>query len=194
MKIIIPMAVLRAHEKIRAKSDIRYYLNGIFFRGDEVWSTDGHIAMWSEDNYNFLEDLGDGVIVQFGPIPAAKSIQSCVVDTETRIAYFFQVGIESREALDEVDMSSRFRVTDISIVDGRFPDINRVKAQAKVEAVENIGFSTRLLARTLDVSKALEQRFECATFTFHGKTSGAGVEIKSPNHTMNLIIMPMRID
>lgn len=117
MKFTVPAQIIRAAQSCQARSDVRYYLNGVCFHADgSIYGTNGHILFkgspvpYGHDGVYFTDDNDvpvTKIISIDGKIPA--SAQELTVDTETMIA--------------STEKGKVFKCTEI---DGSYPDCDRI--------------------------------------------------------------------
>lgn len=80
-----------------------------------------------------------------------------------------------------------------SLIDGRFPDIDRV-IQKETAPTEQIGFNAKYLADVEKLARLFNPKFEAVLFELNGNTSAAVANISAPTgETAKVIVMPMRI-
>ena len=179
MKIKLKRILLEGALIFQARKDVRYYLNGICVKSDgRVASTDGHRAFVATGHDN---KITEDVIIKFSK-PPVKSYGHVIADTESGIAEYFDFhGLRVGSGLCEV-------------VDGRFPDIDRVFPKEK-KAAESIAFNAKYLADVEKAAKLFNPHWESVVFDLNGNTSAAVANLKSPEgETAKIIVMPMRID
>ncbi|QQV88662.1 hypothetical protein [Kosakonia phage Kc166B] len=196
MILITSIKNLKAHNLTKAKTDVRYYLMGVCFTGSEIWSTNGHVAMRSSDKLNDL--LTKPVIVGLGRMTTVRGAETAVIDTDAGICYFIPQVIDKRADLDMIDYKAdRLDVCTASVIDGNFPDLNRVFPPENAEPgpVSVIGFNTEYLKLTSDVAKVLKLKHPYATINFQGDNTKAGIFIitEPAGTTHKIAIMPVRI-
>ena len=178
MKLKISRIMLESSRIFRAKADIRYYLNGVcFMPGGKLAATDGHrLFMGQHDN-----ELTENAIVSIEKAPH-KRYAYAVCDTDSGLVEFFN------------DSGSRVGVALCQLVDGRYPDVERVipKEQA---ACDRIGFNAGYLADVEKCAKLFNPKWPGVTFELTGNTNAEVATVKSPTgETAKIIVMPMRIE
>lgn len=179
MKLKICKTLLEAALVFHAKNDARYYLNGICFMPDgRIASTDGHRAFIGGKHENKLEE---NVIVSVSKSPT-KRYNHAIIDTKSGIVtYHFGHG----------DAMVGAGICDV--IDGRFPDIDRIIPKEKSPA-EEIGFNAKYLADVEKAAKLFNPKFEGVRFELNGNTSAAVANIGAPTgETAKVIVMPMRV-
>lgn len=177
MKLKISRIMLESTHIFRAKADIRYYLNGVcFMPGGKLAATDGHrLFMGQHDN-----ELTDNAIVSIEKAPH-KRYSYAVCDTDSGLVEFFN------------DSDARVGVALCQLIDGRYPDVERVipKEQA---ACDRIGFNAGYLADVEKCAKLFNPKWQGVTFDLNGNTSAAVCTVTSPDGaTGKIIVMPMRV-
>ncbi|WP_347254352.1 hypothetical protein [Leminorella grimontii] len=106
----IKSAMLRAALVCVAKDDPRYYLNGIHITSKYIEATNGHVALRLEHGINTRRNI----IIQFiGRIPARAET--------TELAFGKSLLATHYDANEQ-----RVGFTAIKLLDGRFPDMDRV--------------------------------------------------------------------
>ena len=178
MKLKISKIMLEASHIFRAKGDIRYYLNGVcFMPGGKLAATDGcRLFMGSHEN-----ELNENVIVSIEKSPV-KKYDYAICDTETGLVEFFS------------DSDVRVGVALCKLIDGRYPDVERVMPK-ETNAVDRIAFNPRYLADVEKCAKLFNSKWPCVTFELQGNDKAAVATVKSPtSETAKIIVMPMRIE
>lgn len=163
----------------QAKNDVRYYLNGVCFKVDgRVCSTDGHRAFVGG---KYDGKLKDDVILSITKSPT-KKYDYAEIDTDT--------GIVSYHA----DTTLRIGVGLCEVIDGRFPDIDRIIPKATT-ATDRICFNAKYLADVEKAAKLFNPRWSSVTFELNGSTGSIVAKLKSCfGEEAKIIVMPMRID
>lgn len=177
MKLKISKIMLESTHLFRAKADIRYYLNGVcFMPGGKLAATDGHrLFIGQHEN-----DLTENAIVSIEKAPH-KRYSYAVCDTDSGLVEFFN------------ESDSRVGVALCQLIDGRYPDVERVipKEQA---ACDRIGFNAGYLADVEKCAKLFNPKWQGVTFDLNGNTSAAVCTVTSPDGaTGKIIVMPMRV-
>lgn len=161
-----------------AKEDIRYYLNSVcFMPGGKLAATDGHrLFMGQHDN-----EIAENAIVSIEKAPH-KRYSYAVCDTDIGIVEFFN------------DYDARVGVALCQLIDGRYPDVDRVTPK-ETNAVDRIGFNAGYLADVEKCAKLFNPKWPGVTFELNGNTNAAVATVKSPTgETAKILVMPMRID
>jgi len=161
----------------QAKKDIRYYLNGICFAPDKkVYSTDGHRAFIGEHD----AELTENIIVS---IKGAKvlSFEKAEIDTDSGLVTYLD------------DHGVRVGVGLCDVVDGRYPDIERVISKFESNPTEEIGFNAGYLADIEKAAKLYNPKFCGIKIRPNGNTEASIVEFNSVFGNGTLVIMPMRL-
>ena len=178
MKLKISKIMLESTHLFRAKADIRYYLNGVcFMPGGKLAATDGNrLFMGQHDN-----ELAENAIVSIEKAPH-KRYSYAVCDTDSGLVEFFN------------DSDARVGVALCQLIDGRYPDVDRVM-QKETNAVDRIGFNAGYLADVEKCAKLFNPKWSSVTFELNGNKNAAVATVKSPTgETAKIIVMPMRIE
>lgn len=81
-----------------------------------------------------------------------------------------------------------------SIIDGKFPDIDRVIPK-ETSPTDRIGFNASYLADVEKVAKLFNPKWESVVFELNDHTNATVAKLKSYNgEDAKIIVMPMRID
>ena len=179
MKIKVSKILLESAMIFQAKNDVRYYLNGVCFKADgRVCSTDGHRAFVGDKHEGKLD--GD-LILSITKSPT-KKYDYAEIDTESGI-----VGYHS-------DTTIRVGVGLCEVIDGRFPDIDRIIPKES-SATDRIKFNASYLADVEKAAKLFNPKYSSVTFQLNGHTNAIVAILKSYNgEEAKIIVMPMRID
>lgn len=178
MKLKISKLLLEGALMFQAKNDVRYYLNGICFMPDgRVASTDGHRMFVGGKHDN---KLTDSVIVSVSKSPI-KRYDYAVLDTKTKMVTYH----------DDTELMVGAGIC--NIIDGRFPDIDRVIPK-ETKAAEEIGFNAGYLVDVEKVAKLFNPKFCGVKFELNGNTNAAVCCLNSPSgETAKIVVMPMRV-
>lgn len=179
MKIKLSKAVLESALIFQAKNDIRYYLNGVCLKTDgRVCSTDGHRAFIGSKHNGKLKD---DVILTISKSPTKKYD-------------YAEIDIEAGSITYHHDSTIQTGVGMVSLVDGRFPDIDRIIPK-ELSPCDRIGFNAGYLVDLEKAAKLFHPQFSSVIFEMNGSTNAASAKLKSPcGDTATIIIMPIRID
>lgn len=179
MKIKVSKILLESALIFQAKKDIRYYLNGICFKADgRVCSTDGHRAFVGGKHEG---ELDDDVILSVTKSPT-KAYDYAEIDTDEGIVSYYS------------DEGNRVGVGLCEVIDGRFPDIDRVIPK-ETSPTERIGFNAKYLSDVEKAAAIFNAKFECVIFDLNQSPNATVANLKSPfGETAKIIVMPMRID
>lgn len=179
MKIKVSKILLESALIFQAKKDIRYYLNGICFKADgRVCSTDGHRAFVGGKHEG---ELKEDVILSVTKSPT-KSYDYAIIDTDSGVVTYhnkhtIQVGVGM-----------------VSVVDGRFPDIDRIIPE-ETSATEKIWFNSSYLSDVEKAAKLFNPKYKFVLFELNGHTNATVAKLKSAHgDTASIIVMPMSID
>lgn len=178
MKLKISKLLLEGALMFQAKSDPRYYLKGICFMPDgRVAATDGHRAFIASKHEN---KLADNVIVSVSKSPL-KGYAYAALDTKAKIVTYH----------DDVDVMVGAGIC--SVVDGRYPDIDRIIPK-QTAPTEQIGFNAKYLADVEKLAKLFNPKWESVRFDLNGNTNAAVANIRAPSgESAKVIVMPMRL-
>jgi len=179
MKIKVSKILLESALIFQAKKDVRYYLNGICFKADgRVCSTDGHRAFVGGTHEG---ELAEDIILSFTK-PPTKSFNYVIIDTDTGIVSYH----------DAFDI--RVGVGLCEVIDGKFPDIDRVIPK-ETSPTDRIGFNASYLADVEKAAKLFNPKWSSVTLELNGNTGSSVAKLKSYNgEEAKIIVMPMRID
>ena len=173
----IPSKLLRAAMHCQAKSDIRYYLNGIHIKNNLVEATNGHVAV----RMTMAESCEKDVIVNIASTVPAKAVNTVLVIDDEPIAKHY----DKDEKL--------IAVSPASVIDGEYPEIDEV-IPSESKPVEEIGINTSYLGLWAKMFK----ESPAAKLTFNG--SNSAVKITSNNEILNeeygnplFVVMPARL-
>ena len=178
MKLKISKLLLEGALMFQAKNDVRYYLNGICFMPDgRVASTDGHRMFVGGKHDN---KLTDSVIVSVSKSPI-KRYDYAVLDTKTKMVTYH----------DDTELMVGAGIC--NIIDGRFPDIDRVIPK-ETKAADKIGFNAGYLVDIEKAAKLFNPKFSSVKFELNGNTNAAVCCLSAPSgETAKIVVMPVRL-
>lgn len=191
MKLKISKLLLEGALMFQAKNDARYYLNGICFMPDgRVSATDGHRLFVGGNHDNSIEE---SIIVSVTKSPT-KRYDIAELDTDTGIVTYNVTNNYANKDGSIEEILTLVGAGICKVIDGRFPDIDRVIPRQTAPA-EQIGFNAKYLADVEKCAKLFNPRFESVRFELNGNTNAAVANLSSPTgETAKIIVMPMRID
>jgi hypothetical protein len=172
---------VRAAMLFAAKNDVRYYLNGIFLdhRGYIV-ATDGHTMIRIENDE--CKRLTKSLIIGIrGAKLPAKSMLVELVSSDYK-GGFVRFG---RCSIGDIEDARVFEV-----IDGNYPDIDRVIPRSPLAAIERIVINPKYIARVGDAQTILiGSRVTSAEFKFRGNDNAIEVDI-AYDIKAKIILMP----
>lgn len=187
-KFTLPAAVLRAATVCLAKRDVRYYLGGIHVNNERVTGTNGHVAFvnftekWADEFKNEFPD--DGLILDIeGTIPVKAHYSEFTLTSEA-------IGIcEFKDHKFELVRRCVF-----TLIDGKYPNVDKILPKGKRERVLEIGFNTEYLSAIHKTFSCLSKRWTNVKLNFYGDHSGAVAINENSDYGKSMfIVMPMRL-
>lgn len=178
MLIKVSRTILESAVIFQAKHDARYYLGGICFKSDgRVCSTDGHrMFIGSKHSGELKEDI----VIKVSKSPV-RAYDHAIIDTESEIVSYF------------TESAVKVAVGKVSVVDGRFPDVDRVIPKER-NATDIIAFNAGYLTYIEKVAKNFNNKMNSVVFELNGNAGAAVAKFTSPfAETGMVIIMPMRV-
>ena len=178
MLIKVSRTILESAVIFQAKHDVRYYLGGICFKSDgRVCSTDGRrMFIGSKHSGELKED----VIIKVSKSPV-RAYDHAIIDTESEIVSYF-----TKSAV-------KVAVGVVSVVDGRFPDVDRAIPKER-HATDIIAFNAGYLADIEKGAKNFNNKMNSVVFELNGNADAAVAKFTSPfDETGMVIVMPMRV-
>lgn len=178
MILTVNKAALLSAMIFQAKNDIRYYMNGICFAPDKkLYATDGHRAFIGEHS---TEGVKNNVIIA---IKGAKftRFEKAEIDTDTGlVAYLDKHGNRVGSGLCDV-------------VDGPFPDVEKIISKFESKPTEEIGFNAGYLADIEKAAKLYNPTYCSIKIKPNGDAEASIVEFHSYFDKGTVAIMPMRL-
>lgn len=177
MILNISKAALLSAMIFQVHKDVRYYLNGICFAPNKkLYATDGHRAFIGE---HATEELSENIIITIKVAKFTK-FEKAEIDTELGlISYLDENGLRVGAGVCEV-------------VDGRFPDIERIISKFESKPTEEIAFNAGYLADIEKAAKLYSPNFCGIKIKPNGNTEASIVELNSAFDKGTVVIMPMR--
>ncbi|HGV9335236.1 TPA: hypothetical protein ACNOIO_002425 [Raoultella planticola] len=178
--MIIPSKLIRAALVCAAKNDVRYYLCGVHISPKYIEGTNGYVALRMEHGIRTKKNI----IVQFeGTVPAKAETTELVFNKEPIAIH--------RDLLQR-----RLSITGIKLLDGRFPDLERV-----IPKMMNLSVNPVIQAEYLSYPAKIfgrEEKFVPVQLRPSGEFDA--VRIQFNEHINNsygnpeLVVMPCRDD
>lgn len=178
MILSISKAALLSAMIFQAKNDVRYYLNGICFAPDnKLYATDGHRAFIGEHG---TDGVAENVIIA---IKGAKftNFEKAEIDTDAGLVSYLN------------EQGTRVGAGICEVVDGKFPDIERLITKFESNPTDEIGFNAGYLADIEKAAKLYNPRFCSVRIKPNGNTEASIVELYSAFGKGTVFIMPMRL-
>lgn len=193
MIIYAPVDALRAHQLTKGRQDVRYYLNALHFKGDEIQTSNGHVALSTRSA--LTEAPAEGLILNVSTPPTGRAYSTAVIDTEAGIVYWCAQMADKPQDLEGFDFRrQRLAVGTVDIVDARYPDLGRVIESAKnnSKAVTDVKVMAEYLGLVEKLGKKFGIKMPFVDLHFAGKDMPMRVEFKTPFGPSTMIIMPAR--
>ena len=193
MIIYAPVDALRAHQLTKGRQDVRYYLNALHFKGDEIQTSNGHVAL--STHHAITEAPEEGLILDISAPPTGRAYSTAVIDTEAGIVYWCAQMADKPKDLEGFDFRrQRLAVGTVDIVDARYPDLGRVIDSAKnnSKAVTDVKVMAEYLGLVEKLGKKFGVKMPFVDLHFAGKDMPIRVEFKTPFGPSTMIIMPAR--
>lgn len=178
----IDARALKAAMVTVAKDDVRYYLEGILIGNGSLVSTDGHrMTIVNPRSDSFLKKMKPEIFKVFGQIPSSAINANFVyIDEKSGVIFF------TGRNMKELNQVVKFQV-----VDGRFPDYERVIPTGEPTKVDMIGFNLAYMSDVEKVGKSLGGKFNSGAFKIYDKKTV--IELSTPEHEAKCIIMAVRL-
>lgn len=193
MIIYAPVDALRAHQLTKGRQDVRYYLNALHFKGDEIQTSNGHVALSTRSA--LTEAPEEGLILDISAPPTGRAYSTAAIDTEAGIVYWCAQMADKPKDLEGFDFRrQRLAVGTVDIVDARYPDLGRVIDSAKnnSKAVTDVKVMAEYLGLVEKLGKKFGVKMPFVDLHFAGKDMPIRVEFKTPFGPSTMIIMPAR--
>ncbi|HCI7413134.1 TPA: hypothetical protein NPW68_004275 [Klebsiella pneumoniae subsp. pneumoniae Kp001] len=178
--MIIPSKLIRAALVCVAKNDARYYLCGVHITPKYIEGTNGHVALRMEHGIRTKKNI----IVQFeGNVPAKAETTELVFNKEPI-------------AIHRDQHQNRLAITGIKLLNGRFPDLDRV-----IPKTLDLSVSPVLLAEYLSYPAKIfgrDEKFVPVQLRPSGELAAVRIQfnehINSTYGNPELVVMPCRDD
>jgi len=157
-----------------AKNDVRFFLNGVHVFGETIEATNGHYLFTAKID----KTEEDRIFKIIGTIPAKAQ------DTEIS----FETNIATHKNFNNEIVGVGY----VEVIDGKFPDTQKVIDKFKPEKVSEIAFSPEYLSLPKKLFGA-----NGVTLEFGGKDGTARAKFKhnKTSYTdIEMYLMPMRMD
>lgn len=182
MKIKVSYQNLESAQLCKAKNDVRYYLNGVAFLPDgRISSTNGHVAFIAE-GCSSSRKMKDTIIFNIPRKPITK-YEYALIDDQLSIITYFDVN------------DVKLAVSMAEVIDGRYPDVDRLFNQFKEAPCDKIGFNADYLSLIGRISKVFSPKSKAVTVLLNGSINGAVTKISSiEGKEAKIMVMPMRVE
>lgn len=185
----IPLAVLKAAIVCAAKSDIRFYLNGVAIDKGNVVSTDGHRLFYTE-----LSDLDSDmqqVIIPREAIEHLAKKATSIKDLKKMVIVNLQ-GSDGKLTVQGTDIVENFQA-----LDGKFPEWQRIipKADGSEYKGEYPTFNWQYLVDFQKIAKALGDKCKVPLVKVTptvGPSNAVHVDFVDTEFKARGVLMPLR--
>lgn len=182
MKLKVNMQQLKSAMLCKAKNDVRWFLNGILFARDgALIGTNGHVMFIGQHESEINEDT----IVSF-------------VSSVPRSFSHAEIEFKDEENQGIVKFYGKIDGSVIAcglaqIVDGKFPDYNKI-VNKETSPCSEISFNGLYLSLLSQISAIFNPRFKTVKLSLNGDAGCAFAEIPNPeSERAMLVIMPCRL-
>lgn len=182
MNIKITKAVFESAQMARAKNDVRTYLNAIAILPDlRVAGTNGHVIFLGEKAQS-SNPIKSSVLLDVQKSPTQR-YHHVVINTKSGLATF------------RTEKNESVAVSLVKIVDGKYPDIDKLLSQFKSQSTFEIGFNAGYLSMIGKLGKLFNPKWASVKVLLSGN---AGMTISEFSNTSGdygkFVVMPMRVD
>lgn len=187
--IDLPAKLLRAAKQYQAVRDVRSYLEGTLLHPDgHIAATNGHAMFWAQCDEAKL--LDNALIMQIcGAVPASAETAHIALHLEEKAGYMWfsdAFGIS-------VPKSGRKTFRAFSLIDGTYPDLERVLPKGEPVATEAIGINPEYIGKANAALKALGARYPTVEMQLRGINSSIEMLLKGTDYNAKVIVMPVRL-
>ena len=175
--IQIDARLLKVAQQFQGKNDVRYYLNGICLSKDgRIKATNGYILFVAPHHCELKEDI---ILNIKGIVPAGAD--TAIIDIDQRIVFFD----------DRAETVKR-----LNVVDGEFPDVDKVTPSGKPKPISEIALGGELLSIAAKAMNILHRKKKGGSiYEFREPSSGIVLRSLSLERPDALaIVMPLNLD
>ncbi len=197
--IMIPAKVLGAVSFCVADRDVRYFLNGVCLKRNgkrtHVVATNGHMMLKVNVDAELPESAGDEKILRFtgDQVKALRKVSNANVPVIVRFH-------DLPEQTADLEVGSQCWIRSVEVIDGRFPDYERVIPSAPIDPPEDTppAFQASYIHAFTRMAKALhvgDSSNSAETMRFRLSNAGSTViEFPSTKDVDAVgVIMPVRV-
>lgn len=187
-KFTLPARHIKAAMIFQAKGDVRHYLNGIHLNKEQgrIESTNGHclITLGSDE----IKDIPNSMIIQVsGTVPASAFYADVTMIDDLCGVIEFRNGKGERVP----SHGTRKRVF-FDIIEGKYPDIEKVLPSGKLVKTDKIGFNPEYMGWAGKAATALGARYCIAVAGLRGPTKPIELSINGIDDDVKIVVMPCR--
>lgn len=186
--ISLPAKLIKGAMNYQAKTDVRYYLNGVFIsQKGFIAATDGQQLFNAEceDAKQLKEDL---IVAIQGKVPAKAWKANLVFFGDNDGYIWYQSSGEKTLKKNNTKECNFF-----SVIDGKFPDIGKVMPKGKTKAVDTIAVNPSHMATVSKTLKDMGAVYPIVEFKLRGVSDAIEVLLKTPEYNATVLIMPARM-
>lgn len=194
---MVPVEALRAAALVRSKSDVRYYLEGIYLHGNKVDATNGHIAYRAELDKSEAPELegAQEFKLDLGVVKIKHKIPANTKSKPIAWAKFHMVD----DGFIVYYLSHSGEMLDIGLAESidydRYPDFEERAFKFGELIAEPVGLNADYMAIASKILK--KDRFPLTKVSCFGKESAVLVELLRKREAFGkerMVIMPARVD
>ena len=187
-ELTVPAMLIKAAILSQATRDIRYYLNGIYIdkENGRVCGTNGNTLFVG--NHESFSDFDESVILRISGTIPARAVDAHFVKIDQGCGYIYFTGASKKP----VESGNGCQVRCFyDVVEGKFPDIDKIIKGKKLVAVDHIGINPGYLDLLNKVSKCVGS-IGCSMI-FRGEHEAIEFKLMNSDYDCKYIVMPMRI-
>lgn len=166
---------------MQAKNDVRYYLNGLLIGGNKIVATDGHRMIVVDSEEATFE-------------PAIFTIKGILPNSAKECEFVFigeDYGVITCTSSRGQEMD---KVIKFAIVEGRFPNHERVIPSGECKKYSEVAFNLEYMADIAKSAKCLGGKYVLGKIKLYGdNVPTAVIEINTPETNAKCIVMGARL-
>lgn len=187
-KFTIPARHIKAAMIFQAKGDVRYYLNGIHLNKEEgrIESTNGHclITLGSDE----IKEIPKSMIIHVsGTVPASAFYADVTMINDICGVIEFRNGKG-----DRVPSHGTRKRLFFDVIEGRYPDIEKVLPSGNLVKTDKIGFNPEYMGWAGKAASALGSPYCVAVAGLRGPNNSIEISIMGLYDEVKVFVMPCR--
>ena len=187
--VTIPVNDLKALNLFSAKKDVRYFLNGLHIDGRYITATNGHVLMRIKHHWPVEQSfvLDSGVTVSNPILMTSRKLPNAILNFSNDCTVLKENWVQSVELIHGDNQNSQ----KLEIIDGQYPDIERVIPKVGDLETSNAVIQGQYLELIGKTAKLLDPKTKAVGCRIVGNKNEAQLVKINGRDDVEIVVMPM---